>query len=193
MKVIPFEQVKDTLRPGDLVAFGGSGFLSNGIKVFSHSPISHIAMVDEDPTKIIESTIIGKVSGPQVNDLATRLAGYDKGGKAWVLYLSDKERELLDFKAMFDFGRARIAAGDKYEKQELIEDAVDTFVNIPFPDDPHASVCSEFVAELLQAGGQAFTHPTFGLKPQQLAEMAIFSGCQQILGESTVIPQFNSL
>lgn len=40
-----YDEVKDAMRPGDVVAFGGTKFYSEVSKTMQRSPVSHVALV----------------------------------------------------------------------------------------------------------------------------------------------------
>lgn len=187
------------LQPGDIIAFEGRGFLSNAIGFFTGSSLTHVAMVfktDGRQVTITESTILHGKSGPQFNDLTTRLATYDRGGRAWVLRLRPIVRKYLDFDAMWRLAAAKTGK-DHYNVPELFEYVarlVPVVQDVPilYQRDSDAEVCSEWLTELLKAGGLLPGVDPFTTSPQKLAELAIYQDCVQVLGTPRLIKNFNS-
>lgn len=199
--------MKYPVMGGDLIAFGGTGFLSDTIKLVTHSPLSHVAMVldpsmpvngkKQTETYIIESTIINGVSGPQVNPLASRMAGYDKGGKIWRLRLSRKIWSFIDWDALWTKAADKLAAGDTYNKLELGDYILRKLPIIQYDPElyeanPKAEVCSEFIAELLKAGGIPGLKPA-ETSPEVLAAWHLWEDQLQLVGTPETIPNFNYL
>jgi hypothetical protein len=187
-----------TLQPGDIIAFEGTGFLSNAIGFFTNSCISHVAMVWDGIytcTTITESTIYDKKDGPQFNSLATRLGDYDSKGRAWALRLAPDIRKLLNFDAMWALAAKKVGK-DRYNKTELVEYIfrdlpITHFLPELYKANLNREVCSEWATELLSAGGLPNLDPPT-TSPQKLAEMRIYSDCVQMMGTPRAIKRFNT-
>lgn len=196
----------EIMQGGDLIVFRGSGFLSDAIEAFSGG-LSHVAMVldprlpvngaAQKEVHVIESTILNGMSGPQVNPLAARMAGYDAGGAIWHLGLSWRVRDLLDFAAMWSYAVDKLAAHDTYNKLELGEYVLRRLPVIQYDPklyeaNPHEEVCSELAAELYKAGGLPGLLPAQTM-PITLARMAMWGSCNQLFGAARAIGGFNSI
>lgn len=194
------------IRGGDIIAFGGTGFLSGAIDFFTGSKISHLAMVinpalqvDGKPQSglnVVESTILNGRNGVQINPLTARLADYlAPGGRAWVLRLSERVRAFLDWDNVWAFAMERVGR-DRYNVLELgayVMRDLPAIGQLPFWYMPnsHEEVCSELVTELLAAGGIPGLKP-YQSPPQVVAELKIFAGSEQLLGKPATIRNFNT-
>lgn len=92
-----YHEIRKDIQDGDVIAFGGRGMVSNLIKLFTRSNVSHVALMmraisktGERLNQIIESTTLDNYSGVVVNRLSNRLKGYD--GEAWWLPLKQEFR-----------------------------------------------------------------------------------------------------
>lgn len=203
------------LRAGDVILFDAgdrsdvihlvSHVLPNAIECVSRSAWSHSAMVfdldapvngrDQAELHILESTILRGANGPQLNPLSARLADYT-GGHAIACHLSERIRGFLDFGAMWRFAAGKLGR-DRYNVAELLAYLarhIPIVQEIPalYQSDDDSEVCSEFVAQLLQAGGLPGLHPAV-MAPEQLAQLRIYSGYSQLVGEPRLMPHFNSV
>ena len=194
------------IRGGDIIAFGGTGFLSGAIDFLTGSKISHLAMVidpglsvDGKPQaglNVVESTILNGRNGVQINSLAARLADYQTPGcRAWALRLSDPVRAFLAWDKLWAFGMERVGR-DRYNVLELgayVMRDLPAIGKLPFWYMPnsHEEVCSELVTELLAAAGLPGLKP-YQSPPQVVAELKIYAGCAQLLGKPATIRNFNS-
>ncbi len=198
------------MRGGDIIFFAGAGFLSDVIDLVTHSQVSHSAMIlDPDlvidgvpqhlgnipwTPNIIESTVLNGISGPQINRLDQRMTNYGAG--VWWCPLSDEIRNLIHWPLAWAFALAKLK-GDRYNTAELamyLARHVPGIQSIPelYKSDPHAEVCSEFLAMILQAGGLPGLNPAI-IPPQKLAELKIYRECVQLTGKSSAIRNFNTV
>jgi len=195
--------VNPVMRGGDVLVFSSGGFLSGSIEVWTRSILSHSAMVldyglpvdgaPQSEMHLIESTILNGRSGPQINPVAARLAGYD--GRVWLLRLAERFRTFIDWTSLWDFAATRLH--DHYAVIELAEYVLRklplvSYVPQLYRPIPHEEVCSELVAELLRAGGLPGLHPPL-MPPQAIAELRIYESCSQLLGEPLEIEGFNTV
>jgi hypothetical protein len=194
------------MQPGDIITFSGTGFLSKSIQIVSHSILTHMGMVlppdvlvdgrPQTETQIIESTIEDGHSGPQINPLRLRLASYAKErGRAYRLSLADNIRAFLDWKILWDLA-ARKLHGDSYNKLELGQYVLRDLPFISYlpqlrEANAHEEVCSEFLAELLRAGGLPGLNPPL-LSPGIVASLRIYKSVEQLLGAPAIIRGFNT-
>lgn len=210
------------LRAGGLAAFqGGSNpfragltgaALSGLIEELTHSKLSHVGLVPPavywpapSTPCLIESTIWGKTSGPQCNNLWSRLElDYAaKGGHAWLYPLLPQFAP--DWPALWDAAQqlfARVRIGQlHYSVKRLFADATER--NLAFAVLPVAGilaqlgehdsglVCSECAGLLLQAGGvdarakaagvpwlpkvEPVAGQPIGCAPEDLVEMPLYA------------------
>jgi hypothetical protein len=138
MRTDRYNDIKDYISTGDCVVFGGKGFVSDTIKLFTLSPYSHIGMTvwlnfpNEDvPTLYLaESTTLSNVQditgefrdGFQITLMDERITKFE--GKAWLLKLHEPlashEAEVLK-----DFILECHAKRLKYDTEQAIEAGLD--------------------------------------------------------------------
>ena len=193
------------IKGGDIIAFGGTGSVSDAIEWLTRSKLSHVAMVidqrlavdgwPQTELQIVESTILNGRNGVQINPLKARLAGCDPGERVWVLSLSDAIRGFLDWDRLWAFAMVRVNR-DRYNVLELgayIARMIPLVQDLPvwYRPNSHEEVCSELVAELLAAGGLPALRP-YETPPQGIAELKIYADCRQLMGKPAAIRKFNS-
>lgn len=199
-----YDEVRGQMRGGDMIAYGGTGFLSRAIEVVTGSVLSHMAMVVApelttagNPDReifITESTITPGQNGPQINPLRESVAVYP--GKVWWLPLSDRIRSFLNFDDMWALMLKKIGP-DRYNVLELgkyLARYVPGVNMIPwlYRVDPGYEVCEEYLCMLLAAGGLPGLNPAV-MPPQKGAELKIYREAVQLVGVPTRIRSFNSV
>lgn len=171
MWLIGQRELRNLIETGDLLFFDNSGdrdveelvtrVASNAIETLTNSNWSHVAMVVSS-IHVLESTIRNGVSGPQMNLLMQRVQEC-AGPSVWLFRMKAEERDKIDWKAALEFAHARIGR-DAYSIGTLFHfllRPVLPFVRHFWKSHSGESVCSEYVAEIYQAGGMP------GLKPNQ--------------------------
>lgn len=179
-----FDDIKNTLRPGDVVAFGGKGVVSDVVKLACHSHVSHVGCVlSLDPVKIIESTSLNGLVGVTINSLEQRL-NYD--GEVWLLPLSDDVHRKLNKTSFFNF------MFDQNKKPYDFYGAAASALHIERDKlDMSKFFCSELVVAGLEAGGLNITNRPDFVRPCDLCAMHIFSGeYYQLVGEPQIIDEY---
>ncbi len=199
MKTVPYESIRPYIRMGDVIAFGGYDLVSRGIKLFTRSPVSHVAVTlrtgDAGRVQIIESTTLNDRKGVQTNHLSERLSEYS--GDVWWLQLSRELRPAVDWKRFLDFMDSQ--EGKPYDYRQCLQMAWAPLAHIPglgFLRN-HESLarffCSELVAAGLEySGGLPFGFDCSDVTPQDLCSMELYEGVVQIKGAARDIPRFNS-
>jgi hypothetical protein len=205
-----YDKVKNAMRPGDVIVFGGKGSASDLIKAVTQSPVSHVAIVlqsslplEDDPStqpspQIIEATgQLDPYYGVSVRWLDERITGYQ--GNIWWLPLSDAIQNKLDvakFSAFllersglpFDFFQAIQASADDLDHVPLIGELTHS------REDFTALFCSELVAAGLKAGGAIGSLNCSEVTPIDLCQFAIYRGTYyQIKGLKTLLPGYNTV
>ena len=140
-----YPEVRDRLKPGDIVAFSGKGDFSQVIKWATRSQVSHVGVVFESKVlfpegpqpgrvvDIMESTTLHtnpktgeRTAGLQRNRKSLRVEYYDE--LMWWLPLSEERREVLDLKKFTDF--LMHSEGKKYDMPQAIKSALDAMDGI---------------------------------------------------------------
>ena len=157
-----YENLRPSLKTGDVVLFSGKGGISTGIKWFTNSKWSHVGMVlrlpEWDAVLIWESTTLSDIAdiesgkerkGVQIVPLSERIKKY-KGEVSIRLLDTERTPEMLKELSLL---RAEIKNRPYEEdKIELIKAAYDG----PFganKEDLSSLFCSEMVAEAYQRMG----------------------------------------
>jgi len=187
MKQLNYEMVRENMKPGDVMAFGGKGFISSAIKVITESPVSHVGIILQSnvPTiegkfinQIIESTSIGDgFAGVQINRMSLHAKKYD--GDIWWLPLSEEARSKLDQGLFFSFLLDQV--GKKYDAPQAIGSAIDFL-----PDqreDLDKLFCSELNTAALEKAGVLKDINASEQTPADVCQFDIYSEICQLKGE----------
>ena len=206
--IITYEEARDKMQPGDVMAFSGKGNLSEVIKLFTKSGVSHIGVVyktkqvnDADPTRymntLMESTSLEGFSGVIMTRLSDRIRDYD--GNLWWLPLSQTSRSKLDTTKFFDFLVKQ--EGKAYDTKQAIKSALDALDDVPFlrgatynKEDLSKFFCSELVTAALEDAGVINNVNSSEVTPIDLCTFNIYDAdYYQLKGADTLIKGFNSV
>ena len=129
-----YDDVRQEIRPGDVIAFGGKGGFAGVIKWATLGPINHVAIVmpsqdqgeDKSPVEwsdqIIESTsALDKYPGVNIRQLEERVEDHE--GQVWWLPLSEITRQKLDLGKLGAFLLQQVGKG--YDSQQALKSAPD--------------------------------------------------------------------
>lgn len=206
--VTTYDEARDKMEPGDVIAFSGKGELSEVIKLFTRSEVSHVGVVfktkqlgDPDPNRYIntlmESTSLDGMSGVMMTRLSDRVCRYD--GHLWWLPLSKELRRKMDLAKFFDFLIKQ--EGKAYDTKQAIRSALDALDNVPFlrgstynKEDFSKFFCSELVAAALEEGGAVRNINASEVTPIDLCSFSIYEDTYyQLKGADTLIKGYNSV
>jgi hypothetical protein len=199
MRTAGYDDIRPSLRMGDVIAFGGYDWISKGIKLFTRSPLSHVAVVlrigSGGRVAVIESTTLDGRKGVQTNFLSERVEHYN--GDVWALSLSESVREAVNWARFITFMDSQ--EGKPYDYRQCLQMAWAPLAHAPglgFLRN-HESLsrfyCSELVAAGLEySGGLPFGTDCSDVTPQDLCSMALYSDVVQIKGAARDIPNFNT-
>ncbi|RMH04571.1 MAG: hypothetical protein D6704_10775 [Nitrospirae bacterium] len=193
--------LRDRMRPGDIIAFGGKSQFSEAIKWFTRSVVSHVAIVLQtrrvDTKKpgyfnqIIESTARDGKYGVMISRLSCTLSQYE--GEIWWLPLADHVRNKLDQDRYFDW--LMNMEGRPYDVTQAVLSAVDVFGGLTENREDYEKLfCSELAAGALKAGGviPVSVNPA-EVTPQDLVSWKIYAdNYVQLKGERCLIKHYNS-
>lgn len=165
-----YEACRSGFRTGDLVAFGGKSRISRGIKSFTKSKVSHVALMLREPliaalgdtVFIAESTIEttlpdalhGEIlKGVQIHRLSQRLDTYD--GEAWWWPLPHRHHRWPGKERMIAWLLQTHAKRVKYDAWQAIGAGVDFWDAFGVRNERDFSTlfCSELVLAALQEWG----------------------------------------
>ena len=201
-----YPEVRHLMRPGDIIAFGGTGELSIQIKSLTKAPVSHIGivrhtqMVDDDDdgrffNEIIESTSLEDFIGVSVSQLSSRLKYYK--GETWWLPLSSDSRKKLELPVFFNWLYSQ--EGKPYDFFQAIQSGLDPEKIHPWlgllttaKEDFSKQFCSELAAGALEEGGVLPSINASEVTPIDLCRMAIYADTYyQLRGNDLEISRFN--
>ncbi len=202
MKVLTYQQVRERMEPGDVIAFGGKGHFSEIIKFATRAGVSHVGVIlqtrvrDDDEERhfnqIIESTSLHGFNGVNISRFSDRLDEYD--GEIWWLPLRKEIRkQKFDQKAFYEFlfkqAKDRIA----YDMPQAIGSALDALDQLPFGlhgpgynrEDFSKFFCSELVAAGLERAGAVPPINASEVTPIDLCRWDIYDKDYFLLGGDT--------
>lgn len=187
-----YHQVRKYMKPGDVIAFSGKEFISNAIKFFTGSSVSHVGVVMETKladsegnakkgrvVQVIESTSLDGFAGVSVNRLSDRILKYNGG--LWWLPLSEDARARLDEEVFFNFLlRQKGIEYDFRGVREFIWRKI-PLVNKLFQTESFEKwFCSELVSAALEESGVLGSINASKVSPQDLVEFKIYETARVI-------------
>lgn len=204
-----YPEVRDKMRPGDIIAFGGRSRFSELIKFSTRSAVSHVAMVFQSQmlhdrkqryfNQVMEATTWQQFSGVMINRLSERVTAYN--GEVWWLPLSDSAREQFDIgqEACFEFALSQ--QRKPYDLPQALKSAVDVNDNgclidrLTRNDEDFSSFfCSELCSAMLEAASVLPTVNASEITPIDLCRFSIFADKYiQLKGDDKTIRGFNSV
>lgn len=186
MKQLKYKDARKIMSPGDIIAFGGNGFISDMIKFVTNGSVSHVGVILQTsiPTlegvfinQIIESTSIGDgFAGVQINRMSDHIRDYD--GDIWCLPLTTRIKEDFDQGMFFSFMLDQV--GKKYDAPQAIGSALD-FI----PDNREnldKLFCSELVAAAFEKVGIIKEINASEQTPADICNFDIFGEPYQLKG-----------
>lgn len=191
MKHLSYQEARPRMKPGDVIAFGGKGNLSEIIKLATLCTVSHVGVilqtkvVDDDTDRffnqIIESTSLHGFTGVSISRFSDRLSNYS-GDIWWLPIRQDLWEKQFDQKAFYNFlfNQAREQKG--YDMPQAIKSALDALDELPFglrgpgynKEDFSRFFCSELVAAGLEEAGTVPTINASEVTPIDLCRWNIY-------------------
>ncbi len=207
---INYEEARERMRPGDVIAFGGKGNSSDIIKFATLSNVSHVAVILQtkalnDKTgrffnEIIESTTLNGATGVRTTRLSECLNIYD--GEIWWLPLAERVRnECFNEREFYDFLFNQ--KGKYYDTPQGVKSALDLLDSLPFigingptlnKEDFSKFFCSELVAAAFERAGVTGPVNASEVTPIDLCRWRIYQDSYyQLKGDSQKrISRFNT-
>lgn len=211
VKQITYQEARDLMQPGDVIAFGGKAYFSEIIKFATFSSVSHVGVIlqtkipEENTGKffnqIIESTSLHGFNGVNVSRFSDRLSTYE--GELWWLPLKKDIRDnLFNQGVFFDFLFNQAKERKPYDMPQAIKSAVDVADKLPFgmhgpaynKEDFSKFFCSELVAAGLEIAGAVDSINASEVTPIDLCRWNIYENSYyQLKGDSSKrISRFNT-
>ena len=209
VKNVKYKEIRDKMKPGDIVAFSGKGGFSDIIKWSTKSVVSHVGiilqsklLINEEPqpgkfNQIIESTVLDEFSGVMISRLSERLDTYK--GEIWWLPLSNESRKKLNLKKFFDFLLHQNRK--KFDAPQSVTAVLDVLDDVPVigrathnKEDFSRFFCSELAAAGLEAGGVIKSLNASEVTPIDVCKFNLYEqDYYQIKGSNKSISGFNTL
>ncbi len=204
----PYHSVREEMKPGDIIAFGGNSLFSRWTKLTTRSSVTHIAIVmqtkmrDEEGgryfNQVMEATAYKGKRGVMTNRLSDRLKDYD--GDMWWLPLSERARAQFEQNRAVFFNFMFEQDGKGYDILQLFGSAVDAIDEHPLlgkishnQEDFSSWFCSELVAEGLEKAGVVRNVNASEVTPVDICRFSIFQDRYvQLKGDKRQIMGFNS-
>tara|TARA_R110000796_G_scaffold121645_3_gene235940 strand:+ start:126 stop:707 length:582 start_codon:yes stop_codon:yes gene_type:complete len=171
MLLTSYNTVRDQMKPGDLIAFGGMGWLSKIIKFFTMSHVSHVGIVmdwqEHGRVMVMESTTLNGVKGVQINRLSERIRHYN--GHVWWMPLNRVARKRVSIRALKTFLWTQ--DGKKYDTKQAIKSAIPFYTR----ENSDRMFCSELVAGAYKKSGIATVCNPSEMTPEDVCRLSIFA------------------
>lgn len=165
MQVSTYDQVRDRLRPGDVIAFRGESALSRFIRLAAGSDVSHVGVILEarapgKEPRLVEATVRFGLKDPtfhvERDSFRGQYAGYY--GAGWWLPLAPAVRAALDDRDLWQ----------RFTGSEQQRD-VETYF------------CSELVARALESAGAVGKVVAAQVSPADLCRWRLFDDTYHFL------------
>ena len=185
MKQIGYAEARNIIKAGDVISFGGKGFISNVIKEVTDCAVSHVGIILSTQVdfglslvQIIESTSLGDgFAGVQVNRMSDRVKDYD--GEIWLLPLKQEVREAIDIISLVYFLISQ--KGKEYDTPQAIGSAIDFLPEQR--EDLDKLFCSELVFSALETVGAVPSGNASEQTPADVCSLGIYNAPIQIKGD----------
>jgi hypothetical protein len=185
-----YNEIRERMRAGDIVAFSGNAAISKIIKAVTRSNVSHVGILCHThvvfntgvTVEIMESIKEGTcpqtgkpVAGVIRNRLSTRIKNYD--GCVWWLPLSERTRTVFDTAGAVQF--LMQVKGRPYDRPQAVKsafDMLDKITAVTYATQDYSELfCSELAAAALKAGGVLAGVNPSETTPADLCALPIFA------------------
>lgn len=208
VKTILYQDAREQMKPGDVIAFSGKGNFSELIKWSTRSSVSHVGTILQSQllidgqaqpgmfNQIIESTSLNGFSGVSISRLSDRLDTYE--GEIWWLPLRKEIHNGMDRKKFYDFLIHQ--ERKEYDMPQAIKSALDVLDGMIEPgkvthnrEDFARFFCSELVAAAFEAAGAIRSINASEVTPIDLCCFALYEDdYYQLKGDRKDIRGYNS-
>lgn len=205
----PYSLIKQDMRPGDIIAFGGNSLFSLWTKLTTRSVVTHVAMVLQTNrvddrcghhfNQVVEATVHDGEKGVITHHLSERINTYD--GDIWWLPLHDKARAQLEHNETDFLNFMLSQRGKPYDVWQLFGSAFDITDEHSWlgrfsynEQDFSRWFCSELIAEGLKTAGIVRGVNASEVTPHDICRFRIFEDRYvQLKGKAKAITGFNSM
>ncbi|ALM91633.1 MULTISPECIES: hypothetical protein [Alteromonas] len=203
-----YHHIREQMRPGDIIAFGGNSLFSRWTKLTTRSAVTHIAIVMQTKMRdeasgryfnqVMEATVYEGKKGVMTNRLSERVHTYD--GDMWWLPLGESARNMFEQNKREFFNFMFAQEGKAYDVLQLFGSAVDALDSHPIlgsisynQEDFSSWFCSELIAEGLETAGIINSVNASEVTPVDICRFSIFEQRYvQLKGEARPIAGFNT-
>ncbi len=170
LPVMSYDQLRSTLKSGDLMFTSGEHIISKAIQKVTNSPWSHVGIVFKiesiDRLLLLESV---EDMGVRFAPLSKYLNDYDKGKPYKGLIVLARCRDMSDdiVKGLSKFGISELT--QPYDKDEIAKILARVTLGIGKKEKDREYICSELVHECFASAGRPFTYNPRGfISPQDI-------------------------
>lgn len=207
-----YTEIREQMKPGDIIAFGGKGNFSEIIKWATRSTVSHVGVIIQSELRgirdmgtdgyynqIIESTSLEGRSGVIISRLSDRLNTYK--GEMWWLPLAQEQRAKVDANLRKFYNWCLQQEYKPYDVPQAVKaglDVLDRAFGGASPtlnqEDFSKFFCSELAAGALEEVGAIPRINASEVTPIDLCSFRIFqSDYVQVKGDIKEIRSYNSV
>ena len=191
--------IHQVIRPGDIIAFGGSTTVSKLIKLTTDAVVSHVGIVidsspDHNSLSFMEATIADKKV--VTTNLYEKMKTFE--GDIWLLPLKASLRSSFNLQNFHTFLETH--HNKPYDTKQALMSAFDQLDHFPeaengltYSDEDFTEIfCSELVAGSLEASGMIAEVNASEITPIEICGWNIFEDKYYLLqGEKDVITPYN--
>ena len=203
-----YHHIREQMRPGDIIAFGGNSLFSRWTKLTTRSAVTHIAIVMQTKMRdeasgryfnqVMEATVYEGKKGVMTNRLSERVHTYD--GDMWWLPLGGSARNMFEQNKRDFFNFMFAKEGKAYDVLQLFGSAVGALDSHPIlgsisynQEDFSSWFCSELIAEGLETAGIINSVNASEVTPVDICRFSIFEQRYvQLKGDARPIAGFNT-
>lgn len=181
-------EVRESLKTGDVIAFGGTDLFARIIRASSHSAYSHVGMVvrfdqvrDAGGRVFILESVTQK--GVVLLPLSAKLLTYDGTGADWYPLATAPQLENGAREKIFEYLMAQLGKSYDYRDiQMIVKKIIFKIKNLDkFMEDSTRMICSELVANALkQAGVYEFKNSSL-IAPGEIVKLSVFAPAIKVL------------
>lgn len=198
-----YASIRCKMQPGDIIAFAGKKPVSDTIKLFTNSNVSHVGivlhseLVGDDTAQPNRRVRVADATAEGVQ--FTRLSQLEEAyeGELWWLPLSDEARRKLDKQKLIDFLLEH--EGKPYDYGQAVKAAIDGILDALGPTANRENFdkffCSELVIAALEKAGVLGPINASEVIPIQLCQFKLYKEKYvQFKGDDDIkIHGFNSM
>lgn len=203
MEKVEYKDVRDRMKAGDVIAFGGRAAFSKMVKIVTKSPVSHCATIlqtreiEEDTgryfNQIIEADTNDDYSGVGITRLSKKIKHYD--GDVWWLPLNNNNyKQKFNRKKFYNFLFHQAERKAAYDMNQVFASALDGMDKTPWGsngptrnrEDFEQFFCSELIAAGFEEAGILPSLNSSEITPADLVRFNLYEGVYLLKGDDSI-------